>query len=86
MAADFAAGGMPVATATSKAFKLLRFKLGEKAQQQIAALLSDTNPAAIRELAAELRAQAEKRGLRVRKVNTVTNAVGKSAVALQPAQ
>jgi hypothetical protein len=83
MAADFAAGGMPVATATSKAFKFLRFKLGEKAQQQIAALLSNTDPAAIRELATELRTQAEKRGLRVRKVNTLTNAVGKGAVVTQ---
>jgi hypothetical protein len=83
MAADFAAGGMPVATATSKAFKFLRFKLGEKAQQQIAALLSNTDPAAIRELAAELRTQAEKRGLRVRKVNTLTNAVGKGALVTQ---
>jgi hypothetical protein len=82
MAADFAAGGMPVATATSKAIKFLRFKLGEKAQQQIAALLSNTDPAAIRELAAELRAQAEKRGLRVRKVNAATNAVGKGALAV----
>jgi hypothetical protein len=86
MAADFAAGGMPVATATSKAFKLLRFKLGEKAQQQIAALLSNTDPAAIRELAAELRAQAEKRGLRVRRRNTVTNAIGKATVVAQPRQ
>jgi hypothetical protein len=59
-------GGIPVATATSKAIKFLGRELGEKAQQQIAALLSNTDPAAIRELAAELRAQAEKRGLRVR--------------------
>jgi hypothetical protein len=83
MTADFAAGGMPVATATSKAVKLLRFHLGEKAKQQIAALLSDTNPAAIRELAAELRAKAEQRGIRLRRVNTVTNAVGKGVVVTQ---
>jgi hypothetical protein len=64
MAADFAAGGMPVATAIRKA---LKFGVGSsserKLKQQIAALLSNTDPAAIRELAAELRAKAEKRGL-----------------------
>lgn len=86
MAADFVTGGLPVATATTKAIKFLGVKLSEKAQQQIAALLSNTDPAAIRELAAELRSQAEKRGLRVRKVNVATGAVGKAAVVAQPRQ
>lgn len=75
------AGGLPVATATSKAIKFLGVKLGEKAKQQIAAMLSDTNPARIRELAAELRAEANKRGIKLR---TFSRTVGNSAVALQP--
>jgi hypothetical protein len=77
-------GGLPVATAVRKSIKFLGREISEKAKQNIAALLSDTNPAAIRELAAELRAQAKKRGLRIRRVSSVTNAIGKGAVVLQP--
>lgn len=77
-------GGLPVATAMRKSVKFLGREISDKVKQQIAAMLSDTNPARIRELAAELRAQAVKRGLRIRRTNAATNAVGKSAVVFQP--
>lgn len=81
-------GGIPVATATRHAIKFLGVKLGKKAQEQIAALLSNTDPTAIRELAAELRAQAEKRGIRLRKISSIAGTAGKGglAVAGQQAQ
>jgi hypothetical protein len=81
MAADFATTGLPVATSIRYALKFGVGKLGEKAKQQIAALPSNTDPAAIRELAAELRAQAEKRGLHVRRVSTAGNAMTGAATA-----
>jgi hypothetical protein len=77
-------GGMPIATATSKAVKFLGIKLSKKAQEQIAALLSNTDPASIRELAAELRAQAEQRGLRV--PGTVKPRIGNAAVVSSQSQ
>lgn len=82
LAADFMTTGLPVATSLRYAMKFGVGKLGEKAKQQIAALLSNTDPAAIRELAAELRAQAEKRGLHVRRVNNVTGRIGTGTVAI----
>lgn len=84
-AADFAAHGIPVGSAASKAIKLFGVKLGKKTQQDIAALLSNTDPAAIRELAAELRAQADKRGLRLVNPN-VSRGAGNSAAIALPSQ
>jgi hypothetical protein len=86
MAADFATTGLPVATSIRYALKFGVGKVGEKAKQQVAALLSNTEPSAIRELAAELRMSAEKRGLRVRKINDATRTVGKGATVLLPQQ
>lgn len=81
IAADLMTTGLPVATSMRYALKFGVGKLGEKAKQQVAALLSNTDPAAIRELAAELRTKADQRGIRVRRLNNVTRAIGKGSVA-----
>lgn len=78
------AGGMPIATATSKAIKFLGVKIGKKAQEDIAAMLSNTDPAAIRELAAELRAKAEKRGLHVPNIRAVGKSAGNATAVAIP--
>ncbi len=75
-------GGIPVTVAIRKAAKLFSRQLGEKTKQQIAALLSNTDPAALRELAAELADRARKRGVRRRRVNATANQVGKVAAVL----
>jgi hypothetical protein len=84
LAADMAAnGGIPIATALRQALKFGIGKIGDKTKQQVAALLSETDPARFRELAAQLRAETVRRGLFKRKVGVVTNAGGKAVVATQ---
>jgi hypothetical protein len=85
-AAEAVVGGLSPLTAMRYALKFGFGKLGEKAKQQVAAMLSNTDPAAIRELARELRSQADKRGLRIHRVNVVTSGVGKGAVVALPRQ
>jgi hypothetical protein len=69
VAADMAAnGGIPVATAVRQAVKFGIGKIGDKTKQQVAALLSETDPARFKELAAQLREEATRRGLFKRKV------------------
>jgi hypothetical protein len=59
VAADMAAnGGIPVATAVRQAVKFGIGKIGDKTKQQVAALLSETDPARFKELAAQLRARS----------------------------
>lgn len=86
-AADMALnGGLPIVTALREAVKFGVGKVGDKAKQEVAALLSETDPARFRELAEQLRAEAVRRGIVKRKTSVVTNAGGKAAVALQPGQ
>lgn len=81
-AADMAAnGGIPIATAVRQLVKFGIGKVGDKTKQQVAALLSESDPARFRELADMLREEAIRRGLFKRKVNVVTGGVGKAAVA-----
>jgi hypothetical protein len=84
-AADIALSGhIPIAMAIRQAVKFGIGKIGDKTKQQVTALLSETDPAAFKELADRLREEAIRRGVFKRKVNTITNAIGKGAVVSQP--
>jgi hypothetical protein len=56
-------GGVPWRTALGQALKFGVGKAGNKAKQQVAALLSNTDPANFRELASELQGEMARRGL-----------------------
>jgi hypothetical protein len=75
-------GGVPWRSALRQALKFGIGKAGDKAKQEVAALLSNTDPARFRELAAELRAEAHRRGLIERKIGVAARGVGNAAVAI----
>jgi hypothetical protein len=79
-------GGVPVATATRKLSQIFGRQLGEKTQQQIAALLSNTDHAALSKLAAELQRGAARRARSSEVGKTVRGSLGRSAVVLQAQQ
>lgn len=76
-------GGIPVATAVRKVSQLFGGQLSEKTHQQIAALLSNTDPAALRELAAQLQRGSVRRARRAAVGKSVRGSAGRSAVVLQ---
>jgi hypothetical protein len=79
-------GGIPVATGIRKASKFLGRQVSEKVQQQIAALLSNTDPAALGELAAQLHKAAVRRGIKLKLGKTVRVGVGNSAAPVMTEQ
>jgi hypothetical protein len=86
-AADMAlTGGIPVTTALRYALKFGVGKIGDKAKQQVAALLSNTDPGRFSELAAQLREESIRRGLFNRKVGIVAGSAGNSAATALPKQ
>lgn len=76
-------GGVPVATAVRKVSQMFGRQISEKVHQQIAALLSNTEPAALRELAAQLQRGAVRRARRATIGKSVRGSLGRSAVVLQ---
>lgn len=85
-AADAALTGLSPIAAIRSALKFGVGKIGDKAKQQVAALLSNTDPARFEELAAQLRSEAVRRGLFNRKVGVVARDVGNSAAIALPSQ
>lgn len=79
-------GGIPIATAIRKVSQIFGRKLSEKTHQQIAALLSNTDPSTLRELAAELQRSAVRRAKRAAVGKSVRGSLGRSAVVLQAEQ
>jgi hypothetical protein len=80
---ETAATGVPWRLAMKHALKFGVGKVGDKTKQQVAALLSETDPARFRELADELRNEAQRRGLFKRKVRVFARGAGNAAVASQ---
>jgi hypothetical protein len=85
-AADMISHGLPVGTAIRYALKFGVGKIGDKAKQQVAALLSETDPARFGELAAQLRQEAIRRGLFNRKVGVTARTIGKAGAIALPQQ
>jgi hypothetical protein len=88
-AIDMAAnGGLPIATAIKMALKFGAGSRGAKTKEQVAALLSETDPARFKELAGVIHAEMERRGLHSRRINQAAIAITRDLTTptSQPAQ
>ena len=75
-----ASGGMSVGDAIKTAMRFGVGRAGENARQQVAALLSNTDPARFQELAAQLRAEAIRRGVWNKRIDAIAAGGGKAAL------
>jgi len=73
--------GLPIRAAIRYALKFGVGKVGDKTKEQVAALLSNTDPARFNELASQLRDEAVRRGLLNRQVNVVARPIGNIGAA-----
>lgn len=85
-AADAVLTGLSPIQAVRVALKFGVGKIGDKAKQEVAALLSNTDPARFHELALQLREEAIRRGLLNRQVGIVTGGIGNAGAAAIPRQ
>jgi hypothetical protein len=81
-------GGLPIATAIKMALKFGAGSRGAKTKEQVAALLSETDPARFKELAGVIHAEMERRGLHSRRINQAAIAITRDLTTptSQPAQ
>lgn len=79
-------GGLPVATGVRKVTKFLGRQLSEKVQQQLAAVLSNPDPAALRKLAAELQKRTVRQGRRAKVGRAVRHGLARSAAPVYAQQ
>jgi hypothetical protein len=73
--------GLPIRAAVRYALKFGVGKVGDKTKEQVAALLSNTDPARFNELASQLRDESVRRGLLNRQINVVARPIGNVGAA-----
>jgi hypothetical protein len=76
---DIALVGAPVTSATRWTAKLLGNRASDQTRQEVASILSETNPARLNELAGELRREAARRRQTQARSSRVGRGVGKAA-------